>query len=350
MIIVMKPKAPESQVKTVVGTIRELGFREHISKGKETTIIGVIGDERKIEPARFQLLAGVERVIPVLKPFRLASRDFQSSDTRIKIGSCEIGEGTFTVMAGPCAVESKEQVLKAAEGVRKAGAAVLRGGAFKPRTSPYTFQGLGIEGLKLLDQAKKKTGLPIVTEVMSVTDVAIVTRYADILQIGARNMQNFRLLEACGRAKKPVLLKRGLSSTIEEFLLAAEYIMSMGNHDVILCERGIRTFEKYTRNTLDISAVPVIKKMSHLPIVIDPSHAAGVREYVPSLAKAALAAGADGVIIEVHPEPDHALSDGAQSLNLEMFAKLMEELRPLAKVLGKKLSAVERHVAAAAKE
>ncbi len=349
MIIVMKPHASDAQVKGVVSVIREIGFKEHVSRGKETTIIGMIGDERKVEPARFQLLDGVERVLPVLKPFRLASRDVQPGDSHVKVGKVDIGEGAFTVMAGPCAIESKEQLLRTAEGVRKGGAAILRGGAFKPRTSPYSFQGLGIEGLKLLDAARKKTGLPVVTEVMSVTDVAIVSRYADMLQIGARNMQNFRLLEACGRAQKPVLLKRGLSSTIEEFLLAAEYILSMGNHDVVLCERGIRTFEKYTRNTLDISAVPVIKKLSHLPVVVDPSHAAGVREYVPALTKAAIAAGADGALIEVHPEPDHALSDGAQSLNLEMFASLMEELKPLAKVMGKKLSVAPRETAVSAK-
>jgi 3-deoxy-7-phosphoheptulonate synthase len=346
MIIVMKSQARDTDVKGVVGVIRELGFKEHVSQGKETTIIGVIGDERKIEPARFQLLPGVERVIPVLRPFRLASRDFQAADTRVKVGRFEIGEGSFTVMAGPCAVESREQLLKTAEGVKRSGAAVLRGGAFKPRTSPYTFQGLGIDGLKMLHEARQKTGLPVVTEVMSVTDVAIVSRHADIFQVGARNMQNFRLLEACGRSRKPVLLKRGLSSTIEEFLLAAEYIMSMGNHDVILCERGIRTFEKYTRNTLDISAIPVIKKLSHLPVVIDPSHAAGVRDYVPALARAAVAAGADGILIEVHPEPDHALSDGAQSLTLEMFDALMKEIKPLLRVMRKRLNLAPRETAA----
>jgi 3-deoxy-7-phosphoheptulonate synthase len=339
MIIVMKPRASAKEIKYVLRAIEKGGFKPHLSKGEETTIIGVIGDERKLDPVPFQLLPGVERVIPVLKPFKLASRDFKSANTIVHVANgVSIGGNHFTVIAGPCAVESFEQVLETAEKVKKAGAAILRGGAYKPRTSPYSFQGLGPEGLKILKEAKKKTGLPIITEVLSEYDVELVSETADILQIGARNMQNFSLLDAVGKQKKPVLLKRGMMSTIEELLLSAEYILSRGNHHVILCERGIRTFEKSTRNTLDISAVPVIKKQSHLPVIVDPSHAAGVQEYVPDLAKAAVAVGADGIMVEVHPHPDKALCDGQESLTPEQFEKLMKEIRPLAKVLGKKLS------------
>jgi len=337
MIIVMRAGATDKEVQGVVGVIRELGNQEHVSRGKETTIIGMIGEERGIEEARFAGLPGVVQVLRVLTPFKLASRQYHPEDTIVKVGRRRIGEGTFTVMAGPCAVESQEQLLKTACEVKKGGAAVLRGGVFKPRTSPYAFQGLGIEGLRFFDKARKETGLAVVTEVMSVTEAAIVGRYADILQIGARNMQNFRLLEAVGRQEKPVLLKRGLSSTIEEFLLAAEYIIKCGNPNVLMCERGIRTFEKYTRNTLDLGAVAAIKKLSHLPVVVDPSHATGVRDYVIPMARAAIAAGADGVIIEVHPEPDKALCDGPQSLTFRQFDQMMKEIVPLAKVMGKTL-------------
>ncbi len=338
MIIVMRGGASMKEVSAVLKQVEAHGFKPHLSRGEETTVIGVIGDERKVDGANFATLPGVERVIPILKPFKLASRDFQRKDTVVKVGKISIGGGTFTLMAGPCAVESAEQTLECARRVRKAGAVVLRGGAFKPRTSPYSFQGLGKKGLEILARAREETGLPVVTEVMAVEDVPLVARYADILQVGARNMQNFNLLDACGRQEKPVLLKRGLSSTIEELLLCAEYILSRGNPHVVLCERGIRTFEKYTRNTLDISAVPVIKKLSHLPVIVDPSHAAGVREYVPALAKAAAAVGADGVIIEVHPHPDKALCDGQESLNPEEFEKLVAEIRPIAKAVGLDLS------------
>ena len=337
MIIVMKSGATVKEVSAVLKQIEAHGFKPHMSKGEETTVIGVIGDERKVDGANFATLQGVEKVIAILKPYKLASRDFKKKDTTFKVGDVQIGGGTFTVMAGPCAVESLEQTVECAKKVKKAGANILRGGAYKPRTSPYSFQGLGPKGLEILAEARKETGLPIITEVMAVEDVALVAKYADILQIGARNMQNFNLLDACGKQERPVLLKRGLSSTIEEWLLCAEYILSRGNPNVILCERGIRTFEKATRNTLDISAVPVIKKLSHLPIIVDPSHATGIRELVAPLAKAAVAVGADGCLIEVHPHPEKALCDGPQSLTPEMFESLIGELKPIAKAVGLEL-------------
>ncbi len=340
MIIVMKSGATMKEVSSVLKQIEAHGFKPHMSKGEETTVIGVIGDERKLDTANFTTLPGVEKVIPILKPYKLASRDFQKKDTVVKVGhDVRIGGGTFTVMAGPCAVESPEQTMECARKVHKSGAKVLRGGAFKPRTSPYAFQGLGRHGLEILAEARKETGLPVITEVMTVEDVPLVSEFADILQIGARNSQNFNLLDAVGRQPKPVLLKRGLSGTIEELLLSAEYILSRGNPNVILCERGIRTYEKATRNTLDISAVPVLKKLSHLPVVIDPSHATGLRELVAPLSKAAVAVGADGVLIEVHPHPDKALCDGPQSLTPEMFDALIHELKPIAKAVGLEMSA-----------
>lgn len=341
MIIVMKARSSAKDVEHVVTTIKRGGFKPHISKGEETTIIGVIGDERKLDPVKFEFLPGVERVIPILKPFKLASLDFKPSGTLVKLpNGSVIGGKNFTVIAGPCAVESSEQVIETAKRVKKAGANILRGGAYKPRSSPYSFQGLGPKGLKILREAKKITGLPLITEVLSEHDVSLVAESVDILQIGARNMQNFSLLDAVGRQPKPVLLKRGLMSTIEELLLSAEYILSRGNQNVILCERGIRTFEKSTRNTLDISIVPVIRKQSHLPIILDPSHAAGIREYVPDLARAAAAVGADGIMIEVHPSPDKALCDGQESLTPDEFDKLMKGIRPLVKIVGKKISSL----------
>jgi len=338
MIIVMKLGAAMKDVSAVLKQIEAHGFKPHLSKGEETTVIGVIGDERKLDATQFQTLPGVDRVIPILKPYKLASRDFKKRDSVIKVGGVEIGGGTFTIMAGPCAVESEEQTLECARKVKKGGAAILRGGAFKPRTSPYAFQGLGRRGLEILAEARKETGLPVITEVMTVEDVPLVAEFADILQIGARNSQNFNLLDAAGKQEKPVLLKRGLSGTIEELLLSAEYILSRGNPNVILCERGIRTYEKATRNTLDIGAVPVLKKLSHLPVVIDPSHATGVREFVAPLSKAAVAVGADGVLIEVHPHPEKALCDGPQSLTPEMFETLVHELKPIAKAVGLSLA------------
>ena len=337
MIIVMKAGATVKETSHVIKTIESLGFKPHVSKGEETTVIGVIGDERKVDPSHFQLLPGVDKVIPILKPFKLASLDFRPKPTVVKIGDVEIGGGHFVVMAGPCAVESLEQTCAAARAVKASGARVLRGGAFKPRTSPYAFQGLGVRGLEILAEARKETGLPVVTEVMAITDIPACEQYADVLQVGARNMQNFNLLGELGKIKKPILLKRGLMSTIEELLLSAEYILAQGNPNVILCERGIRTFEKATRNTLDLSAVPVIRTMSHLPIVVDPSHAAGRRDVVPALTRAALAVGADGVILEVHPEPEKALCDGQESLLPKDFDKLMKSLRPIAKAMGVKI-------------
>ncbi len=336
----MKHGSTPKEIERVIETIHKEGLKPHVSKGEETTIIGVIGDERKLDPVPFQLLPGVDRVIPVLKPFKLASRDFKPHDSVISVNGIYVGGKNFTVIAGPCAVESVEQVISTAKKVKNAGAVILRGGAYKPRTSPYSFQGLGPAGLKILAEAKKQTGLAVITEVLSETDLSSVAEVADILQIGARNMQNFALLDAAGKQKKPIMLKRGLMSTIEEFLLSAEYILSRGNHQVILCERGIRTFEKATRNTLDISAVPVIKKLSHLPVILDPSHAAGYQEYVPALSYAAAASGADGIMVEVHPHPEKALCDGQESLTPDQFKLVMQRVKAIVKVVGKKLSIV----------
>jgi 3-deoxy-7-phosphoheptulonate synthase len=338
MIIVMKPGAAGREVGAVVRHAEALGLRAHLSNGDRTSIIRVAGDDRRLDPAGFLALRGVERVIPILHPFKLASREVQPRDTVVRVNGLAIGAGTFTVIAGPCAVESLEQTLEAARRVKKAGAHILRGGAFKPRTSPYSFQGLGPKGLEILSRARAETGLAIVTEVMSAEDVSLVAEHADILQVGARNMQNFNLLDAVGRQERPVLLKRGLMSTVEELLLSAEHILSRGNSRVILCERGVRTFEKYTRNTLDISTVPVVKKLSHLPIIVDPSHAAGVRDYVGALARASVAVGADGMMIEVHPHPEKALCDGPESLSPDEFDRLMKDVRLIARAVGRKLS------------
>jgi 3-deoxy-7-phosphoheptulonate synthase len=337
MIVVMKNDATVRQVSAVIKKVEELGFAPHLSKGQEKTIIGVVGNERKVEPHVFSILPGVDNVVPILKPFKLASREFKKDTTVVALNGVRIGGKEIVVMAGPCAVESRNQTLEAAETVSKAGAKVLRGGAFKPRTSPYSFQGLGKEGLEILKEAKDKTGLRIVTEVTAPQFVDLVASYADILQIGARNMQNFSLLEAVGKTTKPVLLKRGMMSTVEELLMSAEYILSNGNPNVILCERGIRTFEKYTRNTLDISAVPLIKRLSHLPVIVDPSHSTGQRYLVGPVSKSAIAVGADGLIIEVHPHPEEALSDGAQSLSPEEFSELTKELDKIAQAVGRGL-------------
>ncbi len=337
MIIVMKQGATPAQIVNVTARIEQLGCRAHISEGKERTIIGIIGNVRSIDPEQMERLEGVEKTVSVLQPFKLASRDFHPQDTIVSINGLAFGGKKVIVMAGPCAVEGAEQLNEAAWTVKEAGAHMLRGGAFKPRTSPYSFQGLGEEGLKLLAAAREATGLPLVTEVMSPEQVPLVSVYADVLQIGARNMQNYALLHAVGEAQRPVLLKRGMSSTVEELLMSAEYILSHGNDRVILCERGIRTFEKYTRFTLDISAVPLIKQLSHLPVVVDPSHGTGRWELVGAASKAAVAAGADGLIIEVHPHPAMALSDGAQSLKPETFAAVMRELRAVAQAVGREL-------------
>jgi 3-deoxy-7-phosphoheptulonate synthase len=337
MIVVMKQGATHAQIVNVTARIEQSGCQAHISEGKERTIIGIIGNGRPIDHEQFERLEGVERAVPVLRPFKLASRDFHPQDTVFPINGLTIGEKKLVVMAGPCAVESREQILEAASAVKAAGAQALRGGAFKPRTSPYSFQGLGEEGLRYLAEARQETGLPVVTEVMSPEQVPLVTTYADILQIGARNMQNYALLHAVGEAQRPVLLKRGMMSTIEELLMSAEYILSHGNERIILCERGIRTFEPYTRNTLDINAVPLLKQLTHLPVIVDPSHATGKWELVGAMSKAAVAAGADGLIIEVHPHPSRAMSDGAQSLKPESFAQLMAELRAIAHAVGREM-------------
>ncbi|MEO0293262.1 MAG: 3-deoxy-7-phosphoheptulonate synthase [candidate division WOR-3 bacterium] len=338
MVITMSSTATKEDINQVRAKIKELGYDTKVFKGVKKTVIHVIGatDRERIILA-IEPLPGVEKITPILSPFKLGSREFHPEDTIVKIDGVSIGGKEIVVMAGPCAVESEEIVLKVAQEVKKAGGKILRGGAFKPRTSPYSFQGLGEKGLKILGKAREKTGLLIITEVLSEVDVPLVAKYADILQIGARNMQNFQLLKTVGRFNKPVLLKRGISATIEEWLMSAEYIQAEGNPNVILCERGIRTFETYTRYTLDISTIPVIKNLSHLPIVVDPSHPAGDSRYVPSLARAAIAAGADGLIIEVHPDPSHALSDGKQSITPLTFQELMEDLRKIAKVVGREL-------------
>lgn len=338
MIIVLKPQATEQEVNHIVEKVKKLGLTPHVSKGTERTIIGVIGPEEILQVTPLEVFPGVEKVMPVLAPYKLVSREFRREDSVIDLGKgVRIGGKKIVVMAGPCAVEGLETLTEIATLVKKAGATVLRGGAFKPRTSPYSFQGLGEEGLKLLNKVGNDLGLVTISEVMDPRDVTLVAKYIDVLQIGARNMQNFNLLKEVGLTKKPVLLKRGLSSTIKEMLMSAEYIMAGGNFNVILCERGIRTFEDATRNTLDISAVPVAKQLSHLPIIIDPSHAAGKWGLVPALSKAAVACGADGLIIEVHTHPEEAKSDGAQSLVPANFASLIEELKVIAKAVGREL-------------
>lgn len=337
MIIVLKPEATAEQIQHIIEKIEKLGLRTHISQGTERTIIGVIGDERILNIHPIETFPGVEKVLPVLKPYKLASRDFKKEDSVVDVGGVKIGGKRLVIIAGPCSVEGREQLLTTAEEVKKAGAHLLRGGAYKPRTSPYSFQGLGEEGLHYLLEAKTIYGLPIVTEVMDPRDVELVSRFADMLQIGARNMQNFSLLKEVGKTRKPVLLKRGMSATMKELLMAAEYILSMGNHNVVLCERGIRTFEEYTRNTLDISAIPVIKEHSHLPIIVDPSHGAGKWKWVIPLSLAAVAAGCDGLMVEVHPNPEEALSDGEQSLTPKNFSLLMQKLAPIAEAVGRSL-------------
>ena len=340
MIVVMSKDCGDKEAAEVIRRLEAAGVTAHLSRGVERTVIGVLGTSPALLELRdtLQLLPGVEQVVPITKPYKLSSREFQPENTVIKLGEHSIGGDELVVMAGPCAVETEEQAVSTARAVKAAGATILRGGAFKPSTSPYGFRGLGEEGLKLLAQAKQETGLPLVTEVLTPGDIELVLRYADILQVGARNMQNFILLDEVGKAKKPVLFKRGLSATIEEWLLAAEYILSQGNREVILCERGIRTFETYTRNTLDISAIPTIHKLSHLPIIADPSHGTGRWDLVTPLALAAVAAGANGVMIEVHPSPETALKDGPQSLTFENFDKLMTQLAPVAAAAGRRIA------------
>ena len=337
MIIVLKPHATKKQITHLVEKIKALGLKPMVSAGVERTIIGVIGSEDVLRVQPLEVFPGVEKVMPVLKPYKLVSREFKPESSVINVGGVKIGGKKLVVMAGPCSVENRQMLMSTAKAVRRAGAQVLRGGAFKPRTSPYSFQGLGEEGLKYLREAGDETGLKVVTELMDVREIELVEQYTDIIQIGARNMQNFELLKEAGQSHKAVLLKRGLSATITEFLLAAEYIVSQGNFNVILCERGIRAFEDQTRFTLDLAAVPVIEKLSHLPVVVDPSHATGYWDLVEPMAKAAVAGGADGLMIEVHPNPEAALSDGPQSLLPERFANLMRELKKVAKVVGRSL-------------
>ena len=330
MLVVMQQGAAESQIEAVISRLVELGFDVHRSTGVIHTVLGGVGGKADFDLEVFNVMDGVKEAHRIASPYKLASRSFRPAGTVVKIRDVEIGGTRVVVMAGPCSVESRDQINRCADVVAAAGAQVIRGGAFKPRSSPYAFQGMGEEGLKVMRDAADRNGLLVVSEVMDLTQIPLVAQYADILQVGARNMQNFNLLRELGRQRTPVLLKRGISATIEELLLSAEYILAGGNYDVILCERGIRTFETYTRNTMDISAIPVVKKLSHLPIVADPSHGTGRRDKVAPMARAAVAAGADGLMVEVHPDPDHALSDGAQSLRPEQFEELMRQLRMIA--------------------
>ena len=338
MVIVMQIGVQRKQIEAVIDRVRELGYTPHPIYGTELTVIAAIGDERgKAQLQVLESMPGVDKVVPILQPFKLSGREFKPETTIIKVEGIEIGGEEIIIMAGPCSVESREQILEVAFAVKEAGAKIFRGGAFKPRTSPYSFQGLGEEGLQLLAEAREQTGLLIITELMDSHDVELVSRYADIIQIGARNMQNYSLLSRLQEIDKPVLLKRGMMSKIEELLLSAEYILAGKNYNVILCERGIRTFETATRNTFDISAIPIIKKLSHLPIIADPSHAVGNWEYVNPISKAAIAAGADGLLIEVHPHPEQALSDGVQSLRPDKFARLIKELKPFVEAAGRRM-------------
>jgi 3-deoxy-7-phosphoheptulonate synthase len=336
MIIVMKPKASKENIDHVLHIIRENGLEPHLSDGEEVTIIGVIGDKTRLMNQNLEIVDGVERIVSVTESYKLANKKFHPEKTVVKVGNTAIGGDEFVIMSGPCAIESEDQLLQTARAIKKSGAQILRGGAYKPRTSPYSFQGLEEDGLRLMKEAREATGLSVVCEVTSLAAIETAVNYVDMLQIGARNMQNFYLLKEAGKTGLPVLLKRGLAATIDEWLNAAEYIMSEGNQNVVLCERGIRTFETATRNTLDISAVPVIRAKSHLPIIVDPSHATGVRDYVAPLAKCAVAVGADGLMIETHPCPEKALSDGPQSLTFPQFDSLCEELRPFITLSGRK--------------
>lgn len=335
MIIVLKPGATKSEMNEVIGILEEKGLKIHLSEGVERTIIGVIGDKTRLNDIPLELLSGVEKIVPIMEQYKLASKTFKPAGTQINIKGRKIGGKELAIIAGPCAVESREQIMAAAKAVKESGAKFLRGGAFKPRTSPYTFQGLEKEGLKLLREAADEFDLLAVSEILSENDLELAEDYVDIIQIGARNSQNFRLLRETGKIKIPVLLKRGTAVTIEEFLGSAEYIMSEGNYNIILCERGIRTFETATRSTLDISAVPVLKSKTHLPVIVDPSHAAGKASFVMPLAMAAIAAGADGLIIEVHPDPKHALSDALQQLSPEEFNELCDKIRKMAEIVNR---------------
>ncbi|TDI12790.1 MAG: 3-deoxy-7-phosphoheptulonate synthase [Acidobacteria bacterium] len=335
MLIVMHSDATDAEIRSVMDRIESLGYRAHPIPGSLRTAIGITGNKGSLERGEFEVMPGVDQAVPVTKPYKLVSREARDERTCVNVAGVPIGEGTFTVIAGPCAVESREQLFEVAEQVKKAGAHLLRGGAFKPRTSPYSFQGLGEEGLKHLAAARKEFDIPVVTEAMDSEGVKLVEEYADAIQIGARNMQNYSLLKAAGRARKPVFLKRGMSATLDELLMAAEYIYSEGNYQVFLCERGVRTFSMHTRNTLDLSVVPAVQEHSHLPILVDTSHGTGRRDKVPALSLAALAVGSDGLMVEVHHDPDKALSDGPQALFPEMFSKLMADLKAMAPLVGR---------------
>ncbi len=337
MLVIMKQSATPIQLNNVIALIEQMGCQTHVSQGKDHSVVGIIGDGAALSTDRIRQMGGVEETVPIQKPFKRASREFHPEDTIVPIGDLRIGESQVALIAGPCAVEGRDAFLETANSVMESGAHMLRGGAFKPRTSPYSFQGMGEAGLRILAEARRETGLPVVTEVMDPELVPLVTSYADMLQIGARNMQNFALLHAAGRAQRPVLLKRGMMSTIEELLMAAEYILSHGNERVVLCERGIRTFEPYTRNTVDINAIPLLKQLTHLPVVVDPSHGTGKRELVTPVAQASVAGGADGLMVEVHAHPELALSDGPQSLPPEMFSYLVDSVRAVAAAVGRTL-------------
>ena len=337
MIIIMKKNVTPDQLQHVVHWVEDQGYRTHVSKGEERTIVGIIGDERPLDPSQVERIDGVERTVTILAPYKLASLDVQPEATRVPLNGLQVGDEQIALIAGPCSVESREQILETAQAVKEAGATALRGGAYKPRTSPYSFQGMGLAGLELLAEAREATGLPVVTEVMAPEQVSLVAQYANVLQVGARNMQNYNLLKAVGATNTPVLLKRGMMNTMEELLMSAEYILSCGNNKVMLCERGIRTFETYTRNTFDVNAIPALKARTHLPVIADPSHATGHWEYVNAAALAAVAAGVDGLIIEVHPHPEEAMSDGLQSLKLDRFAELVPRLRAVADAVGRTL-------------
>ena len=339
MIIVMKPNAPESAIRSITEVICSKGLQTHLSEGEQVTIIGVVGDKRKLNNQNIEVMPFVDKIVPITESYKLTNKKFHPQPSRIKVGNYEIGPDTLTIMAGPCAVETEEQLMEIARAVKKAGTQFVRGGAYKPRTSPYSFQGLEEEGLRYMEEAKKETGLATICEVISEAAIEAAAKYVDMIQIGARNMQNFQLLREAGRSGLPVLLKRGLAATIDEWLNAAEYIIAEGNSNVVLCERGIRTYETTTRNTLDLSAVPVIRSKSHLPIIVDPSHATGVAAYVPPLAKAAVACGADGLMIEVHNDPAHALSDGPQSLTFSQFEEMMADMKAYIKLADRMLQA-----------
>lgn len=340
MMIIMRSDATQKEIQLVVDRVELNGLRAHISTGEERTVIGAIGDGRPVYKDQFMHLPGVDRVLPISRPYKLASREFRPENSKFPLDGVNVGGDPIVIIAGPCSVENREQLLETAFAVREAGAHALRGGAFKPRTSPYSFQGMGEEGLIILAEAREATGMPIVSEVMSEEQIRLMTKYVDVLQIGARNMQNFSLLHAVGESQHPVLLKRGLMATMDELLMAAEYILSHGNRNVMLCERGIRTFETATRNTTDINAIPVLKERTHLPVILDPSHSTGAWNYVTAIARAGIAAGADGLIVEVHPKPEEALSDGGQSLKPERFVELVGQVRLVAEAVGRSIAPI----------